>query len=229
MGVEQPRGRAQMLSAKVEKLIARKNATVLSDAWSKLRADVDDDAEEDDILVLKKKQPQPARPVEVSKAGEAHMTATVSAEQKAKAIQYAQQLRDKMKASDVKDKERLRQIRREQRWEEKQRAKAEAMEEMGLGAQLVPPEEGEYGSYGEDDGEGGGYDDDDDGEEENGSANEEDEDDDEESPAPAKRKRGDAEPSTKVEAARQQKKQRLLDAASTDALEEMALKLLQQS
>jgi hypothetical protein len=45
MGVEQPRGRAQMLSAKVEKLIARKNATVLSDAWSKLRADVDDDAE----------------------------------------------------------------------------------------------------------------------------------------------------------------------------------------
>jgi hypothetical protein len=31
-----------MLSAKVEKLIARKNATVLSDAWSKLRADVDD-------------------------------------------------------------------------------------------------------------------------------------------------------------------------------------------
>lgn len=224
-----PRGRAQMLSAKVEKLIARKNATVLSDAWSKLRADVDDDAEEDDILVLKKKQPQPARPVEVSKAGEAHMTATVSAEQKAKAIQYAQQLRDKMKASDVKDKERLRQIRREQRWEEKQRAKAEAMEEMGLGAQLVPPEEGEYGSYGEDDGEGGGYDDDDDGEEENGSANEEDEDDDEESPAPAKRKRGDAEPSTKVEAARQQKKQRLLDAASTDALEEMALKLLQQS
>jgi hypothetical protein len=91
---------------------------------------------------------------------------------------------------------------------------------MGLGAQLVPPEEGEYGSFEEDGVEHSTDNDDDDGEEE------EEEEEEEEDDAPAKRKRQGSEPGTKAETARQQKRQRLLDAASTDALEEMALKLL---
>jgi hypothetical protein len=92
---------------------------------------------------------------------------------------------------------------------------------MGLGAQLVPPEEGEYGSFEEDGVEHST--DDDDGEEDE---EEEEEEEDEEDDAPAKRKRQGSELGTKAETARQQKRQRLLDAASTDALEEMALKLL---
>lgn len=40
-----------MLSAQVEKLITRKNATVLSEAWSKLRADIPDGEEEVDLFL----------------------------------------------------------------------------------------------------------------------------------------------------------------------------------
>lgn len=117
-------------SDKVEKLIKRKNPTILSEAYSRLREQDDDGGMEEDFLTIKTRHEMLAQETGSPKEDITNEQSTASEQQRSDRDAYLQKLAQELRQQDNLDKQKHAQRLREKRWEQKRKLREQAKAEV---------------------------------------------------------------------------------------------------